>query len=232
MRERSKSSMLVLLGCVAFLLVFGLYIWTATVVHPPGAGPEGARSKRPPHLQAQALRARLSVDPAPPADGKLPGPAAPVAAQLVLGNAGPQPVTVLDAPLPSALVDLRLHFLGPDGKAPPRRLWATLPLAAPPNPAIAGATGAKRGDPTFGLVKLLPGRELRIQLPLMPPFDVSAPGVYRLEVRYQPARYCEAWKLDPGELGVFADALEVEPAQFRVQLSGASIPPAPPEPKP
>jgi hypothetical protein len=203
-KPQDRALALSLTICVVFLSAFGVYVWNATVL-PKDANLPVTPVSKPAKAADPRLTASLHVDRAALAGVRARGKGEVVTAEFRMTNDAPERVTLLDGILPSMLLEVRLFHLGPDGKQAPR-----------PLPVTGPAAGAPAGLPRHALVDLMPGRTFILPVRLAPPYDLTAPGRYRLEVRYQPAAYVNALSLDVSESGVLLAPVTPPPLEFEV----------------
>jgi hypothetical protein len=204
--------------CLVFLFVFGVYVWTATVIvkdtsPPVTPGPKPTRAADP------QVSASLRVDSAALAAVRARGKDQVVTAELSLTNVGPEMVSLLDGVLPSVLLEVRLFYLGQDGRQAPRQL-----------PVTGRSAGVSPSLPRCGIVDLMPGRTLSLPVGLSPQYDLTAPGRYRLEVGYRPAAYVNTLSLNASESGVMLGPVTPPPLEFEVPAAPPAEAPPPASP--
>ena len=168
-------------------------------------GPSAASSVR--------MSASLRMERAVLAAEEALNPARAVTATLCLRNEGQDRVRVLYTPWPSTLIQVRLYFLGASGKAARELLQPSTPSAAPAVLAGPGLSAAQR-HLTADLER---GGELVLPVALKPPFDLSRPGRYRLELVYAPDAFAAETHLNAAPMGVLLLALNPPPLEFSVE---------------
>lgn len=135
----------------------------------------------------------------------------PITAEFVIANEGSVGAQVLYTPWPSALLDVRLQYLGTDGKAQPERQIPNKSFSVPSYSTSPNVIRPMRHFTTI----IPPGDKVAIPVNLVPPFELK-PGVYKLEVLYDPLSYCTQARLSIRELNAYAIPLQTPPIQFTV----------------
>lgn len=171
--------------------------------------------------QGQKLSLQLRIEPQRIGQDRLTG-RPPFSAEVLVINEGTQNIRVVYTAWPSALLDLRVYYLGPLGQFAPEKLVPALE-AVPPKPT--GVTGAQ----TFRhlIATLSPGNRLSLPVTLAPAYTFTRPGKYRLEVQYDPLSYAKQAGLQVQPLGIYALPLQSQPLEIEVTAAGAA-----PEDKP
>ena len=203
--------------CLVFLFLFGVYTWTATVIK--DTNPPVSPAPKPTRAADPQVSASLRVDGAALAAVRARGKGQVVTAELSLTNDAPEMVALLDGVLPSVLLEVRVFYLGQDGKQAPRQLPVTGP-----------SPGVSPSLPRYGVVDLMPGRTLSIPVGLSPQYDLTAPGRYRLEVGYRPASYVNTLSLNASESGVMLGPVTPPPLEFEVPAAPPAEAPPPASP--
>ncbi len=175
------------------------------------------------HVRA-SLRPMASVWP----KASLNDPKAPQMVFLDLTNAGRTPARVLDAQLPSSLVQVQVEYLGPDGRAKPVALRAA--VARP-------GLGVPPMNPLHCLVELLPGHALALPVPVSEMFDFKREGKYRIKAFYDSQAFATSFSVNLHKLGVTGMRREADETEIAVvaTLEHVPLPEAtavPPEPSP
>jgi hypothetical protein len=219
--SRGFSYTITVLVCLVLLGWYAIYLWNATVHKGPlstgslSAGPRPTTGSSGNSLQ---LALSFRIDPAALASPAARGKKGDLTAELVLTNRGPQTVYLLDGALPSVLLDVNLFYLGRDGKQTPRQLFVIGPA-----PAAPASSQAER----FAEVELLAGRSLSLPVRLAPLYDLTEPGKYRLQGKYQPGVYLNAFSQNPEEYSVITETLNVAPFEFEALAAQAEPKAAP-----
>ncbi|MCZ7647822.1 MAG: hypothetical protein M5U26_21625 [Planctomycetota bacterium] len=142
-------------------------------------------------------------------------------ARMVLSNTGRAKIRLLDSASPSKLAELNVVYLGEKGDAKQERLPSPHAPQMPPT-----------STPVWGVVELLPGRRLVVELSVVPGFAIKNPGEYRMQAVYDPMAFAQAHGLDLDALGVLKGQRLSQRLDLRVveQLEAEAQPK--PEPPP
>ncbi|MCW8130435.1 MAG: hypothetical protein KIS92_08820 [Planctomycetota bacterium] len=180
----------------------------------------------PPPQQPRQLKLLGTVRLEPPALSaeRAAGRQEPVTAEFSIANEGAMGAQVIYTPWPSALLDIRLQYLGPDGKGKPERLRPVKGFAAPVFPNNPMGPRILRHFTTV----IQPGERLAFPIPLVPPYELTQPGVYRLEVLYDPLSYCTQARLNIAAINAYGMPLQTPPIEFTV--GEVAVPAAPEKP--
>lgn len=133
-------------------------------------------------------------------------------AELLITNDGASSIRILYTPWPSTLVEPQIDYLGADGKAKPARIAMPRDAIPPIPPHDPHSPKPVR----FFLANLNPGDKLSVPVALNPPFDLSRPGKYSLQIQYDPTTFCRQMALNALVLGVYAYPLHTPAVEFEV----------------
>jgi hypothetical protein len=145
------------------------------------------------NFDPQALRLTLQLNRTQHAYAKLEQE--PLWGELILKNAGRQPLPVLDGPVAKGLLGLTIYRVGPGGKQP-------LNLQQKP-----GAQNLNDFRGQNRIVELLPERSLHIPFALSQRFLFTEPGRYEIQLCYQPYVFTKENKLDASRTVVRSRAM-------------------------
>ena len=201
----------------AVLVAFSVYVWNSTEIKP--RNPEVVQ----PSPDGPAVNVVTRITPVlrmakPSFSTQLArNPAAAIVAELVLRNESQGKVKVLYTPWPSPLLQVKLHYLGPDGQKQPEFLK---PVAGADtgSPRLAGMAAGQK----YLVTELEQGVELFLPVPLKPPYDLSRAGTYRLEVVYAPEAYLQHMRLNTLHSELYNQTLTPQALEFRVSGEAAA----------
>ncbi|GMV81080.1 MAG: hypothetical protein AMXMBFR7_22640 [Planctomycetota bacterium] len=135
---------------------------------------------------------------------------------LELTNTGRTPARILDAQLPSPLVQMEVEYLGPDGNAKP----------VPVRPAVARpGLGVPPMNPLSNFVDLLPGHALILPVPASEMFDFKREGRYRIKAFYDSQAFATSFSVNLIQMGLMGMRREAQATEITVV---ATLEPSPP----
>lgn len=147
---------------------------------------------------------------------------------LDLTNTGRTPARILDAQVPSPLVQMEVEYLGPDGSAKP----------VPVRPAVARpGLGVPPMNPLSNPVDLLPGHSLALPVPASEMFDFKREGRYRIKAFYDSQAFASKFSVNLIQMGLMGMRREAQATEITVVAALEHEPPPeataiPPVPNP
>lgn len=207
--------MLLLLSPLAYLTIS---LWKHDYQVDPSTQIDGGDdiSLRPAPGGEANVSATLRPKAATWARASLHDPKVPQMIFLDLTNTGRTPARVLDAQLPSSLVQMEVEYLGPDGNAKP------VPVrAAVARPGL----GVPPMNPLSNFVDLLPGHTLALPLPASEMFDFKREGRYRIKAFYDSQAFATNFSVNLIQMGLMGMRREAQATEITVVATLEHTPP-------